>query len=58
LGLVGLTWSLPAVGRASDAIDIADEALDAAYEYGNPFWIATALYAYERASVTRIRPER
>jgi predicted ATPase len=49
LGLGGLTWALPAVGRAGDAMDIADEALAAAREYGNPFWIATALYAYERA---------
>jgi tetratricopeptide (TPR) repeat protein len=49
LGIVGLTWALPAVGRAGEAMDIADEALAAAHEYGNPFWIATALYAYERA---------
>ncbi len=49
LGLVGLTWALPAVGRASEAMDIADEALAGAHDYDNPFWVATALYAYERA---------
>jgi tetratricopeptide (TPR) repeat protein len=49
VGLCGLTWALPAAGRAEDAIGIADEALNAAREYGSPFWIGWALGGYGRA---------
>ena len=49
VGLCGLTWALPAVGRADEAKAIADEALDAARQYGNPFWIGWALGGYGRA---------
>ena len=49
VGLCGLTWALPAVGRASEAIDIADETLAVARDYASPFWIGWALGGYGRA---------
>ncbi len=49
LGLCGLTWALPAVDRAEEARDIADETLAAAREYGSPFWIGWALGGFGRA---------
>ena len=49
VGLCGLTWALPAVGRADDAMAIADETVAAAREYGSPFWIGWALGGYGRA---------
>ena len=49
VGLCGLTWALPAVGRADEAKAIADETVDAARLYGNPFWIGWALGGYGRA---------
>ena len=49
VGLCGLTWALPAVGRADEAMVIADETIVAAREYGSPFWIGWALGGYGRA---------
>jgi len=49
VGLCGLTWALPAVGRSAEAMAIADETVAAAREYGNPFWIGWALGGYGRA---------
>jgi len=40
---------LPAVGRAEEAMAIAEEAVAEARTYGNPFWICCALYGYGRA---------
>ncbi len=48
-GLCGLTYILPAVGRAAEARAIADETLAAARAYGNPTYIAYALAGYGRA---------
>ena len=49
IGLCGLTWALPAVGRADEAMAIADETVAAAREYDSPFWIGWALGGYGRA---------
>lgn len=49
VGLCGLAWALPAVGRADEAMAIADETVHAARMYGNPFWIGWALGGYGRA---------
>ena len=48
-GLCGLTWVLPAVGRAAEAVAIADETIAAARTNGNPFLIAYALTGCGRA---------
>ncbi len=53
VGLCGLTWALPAVGRADEAMAIADETVDAARQFGNPFWIGWALGGYGRAFAER-----
>jgi tetratricopeptide (TPR) repeat protein len=49
LGLCGLTYALPALGRAREARAIADECLAAARAHGNPFYVAYALTGYGRA---------
>jgi hypothetical protein len=49
IGLAALTWALPAVGRADEAMAIADEALVSARDHGNPFWTEMALYGCGRA---------
>lgn len=49
VGLCGLTWALPAVGRADEAMAIAEETVHAARLYGSPFWIGWALGGYGRA---------
>ncbi len=49
VGLCGLTWALPAVGREEEAMAIAEETLAAAREYNSPFWIGWALGGYGRA---------
>jgi predicted ATPase/class 3 adenylate cyclase len=49
VGLCGLTWALPAVGRADEATVIADETVAVARDYGSPFWIGWALGGYGRA---------
>ncbi len=49
VGLCGLTYILPAVGRAADAMAIADDATAAARAAGNPFYIAFALAGCGRA---------
>jgi predicted ATPase len=48
-GLCGLTYMLPAVGRAAEARAIADETLAAARANGNPMLIAYALAGYGRS---------
>ena len=49
LGLCGMLYVLPAVGRAEEAMAIAEETVAAARAHGNPFWIACALAGYGRA---------
>jgi hypothetical protein len=49
VGLASLTFALPAMGRASEARDLADESIAAARDQGSPFLIAFALYACGRA---------
>ena len=49
VGLCGLTWALPAVGREEEAMAIAEETMTAARAYGSPFWIGWALGGYGRA---------
>jgi hypothetical protein len=49
VGLCGLTWALPAIGRADEARAIAGDALAEARAYANPFWIGWALGGYGRA---------
>jgi predicted ATPase/class 3 adenylate cyclase len=49
VGLCGLVTMLPALGRADEAIAIAEEAVATARAQGNPFWICCALYGYGRA---------
>ncbi len=53
MGLCGLTWALPAVGRADDAMAIAEDTVRAAREHGSPFWIGWALGGYGRAHAER-----
>lgn len=48
-GLVNMLYVLPAAGRDSEAMAIADETLAAARDHGNPFWIGFALNGYGRA---------
>jgi tetratricopeptide (TPR) repeat protein len=48
-GLCGLVTMLPAIGRADEAMAIAEEAVAEARAHGNPFWICCALYGYGRA---------
>jgi predicted ATPase len=49
IGLAIQTFILPALGRGEEARALADGAVSAAREHGNPFWIAMALDAYGRA---------
>lgn len=49
IGLCGLTYGLSLVARAGEAVEIADEAMTAARNHGNPFWIATAHQSCGRA---------
>ena len=42
VGLCGPTHALSLVGRADEAMEIADDAMAAARAHGNPFWIAAA----------------
>jgi predicted ATPase/class 3 adenylate cyclase len=49
VGMAGLTAQLAAVGRAAEAMAIAEESLTLARDHGNPFWVAFALDAYGRA---------
>ncbi len=51
-GSCGLLFMLPAVGRAEDAMAMAEETLNAARAYGNPHLIAYALYSYGVAFTT------
>ena len=48
-GLTALLNTLPAAGRAEEAMSIADETLAAARAYGNPVWIGFALNGCGRA---------
>ncbi len=48
-GMALMLWLLPAVGRAAEAMKVADEYLAAARAYGNPAGIAIALAGYGRA---------
>jgi predicted ATPase len=49
VGLGIQAWALPGPGRSEEARLLADEAVTAAREHGNPHWIALALYGYGRA---------
>ena len=57
MGLIGLTWGLPSVGRAAEAMAIADETLAAARADGRPYFIAFAFQGYGRA-FTEADPHR
>jgi predicted ATPase len=48
-GQCGLVLLLPFIGRADEAIVMADETLRAARDHANPMWIAWALQAYGQA---------
>jgi predicted ATPase len=49
LGLAVQAWALPSLGRSEEARGLADEAVTAARQHGNPFAIAFALGGYGRA---------
>lgn len=49
MGLAGLAFVLPGVGRMDEALPIAEQALEAAREHGSPMWVAFALAGYGRA---------
>ena len=49
VGMCSLTWALPAVGRSGEAMEIADETLELARRFGNPFWIGWAYGGMGRA---------
>ena len=49
IGLIFSIAVLPGLGRSEEARAIADDAVEAARELKNPFWIAFALEAYARA---------
>jgi hypothetical protein len=49
LGQVGLLLTLPAAGRAEEAMALAEDTLAAARAYANPFCIGLALYGSGRA---------
>lgn len=49
VGLCGLVAFLPSVGRADEAMALADEALTAAFSRNHPYWIAFAHVGYGRA---------
>ena len=57
LGLAATLYLLPAIGRSAEAMAIAQDALTATRDYGNPFWIAFALQGYGRA-FTESDPQR
>jgi predicted ATPase len=48
-GLAAQTWALTGLGRREEARMLADEAVTAARQHGNPHLIAYALYGYGRA---------
>lgn len=48
IGRSGVLVGLPAVGRADDAAATAVDAITAADQYGNPFWIAYTRYGHGR----------
>jgi hypothetical protein len=56
-GLAIQTFTLPALGRSEEARAVAEEAVPAAREHGNPFWIVIALCGAGRAYVDT-EPER
>jgi predicted ATPase len=49
MGLCGLVLMLPALGRADEAVAIAENAVAEGRAHGNPFWICCALYGNGRA---------
>ena len=49
VGLCEVVFGLPAVGRSDEAIEIADDAINAARAHANPYWIAFAYWGYGRA---------
>ena len=49
IGLCGLLYALPTVGRGEEAMAIAEETVTVARADGNPYWIAFALVGYGRA---------
>ena len=57
LGLCAVLVILPVVGRTAEAMAVAEKTLTAARAYGNPYWIALALYGYGRA-FTATHPAR
>ena len=57
VGLCGLLYVLPVLGRAEEARAIAEEAVSAARAHGNPFLISFTLQGYVRA-FTEVDPTR
>lgn len=57
IGLCSMLFILPALGRDSDAVAIADETVGAARATANPFLVAWALNGYGR-TYTETDPER
>lgn len=51
MGLASMTFGLPVIGRAPEAMAMAEETLAAARAHGNPFVTAFALYACGRAFI-------
>gem|GEM_PF-2432475 len=49
VGMCGLVAFLPSAGKAATAMAIADDALAAAYQHANPYWVAFAHVGYGRA---------
>jgi predicted ATPase/DNA-binding SARP family transcriptional activator len=49
IGLCGLVAFLPSVGRADEAMSIAEDAMAAANAHANPYWVAFAHVGYGRA---------
>lgn len=47
--LGGLLWTLPTIGRSTDAQQLADEALSTAHRTRTPMWIAWAMAGRGRA---------
>ncbi|MFN0027219.1 MAG: hypothetical protein ACKV2O_08570 [Acidimicrobiales bacterium] len=48
VGLCGSLVVLPVLGRAEEAISVAEEMLAEARRYGHPYWLAFVLYGYGR----------
>jgi predicted ATPase len=57
VGLAGLAATLPVLGRNEEDRLLADEAVTAAREHGNPFGIAFAVFGFGRA-IAEVDPDK